>query len=124
SCPAPLEPVGGIRNGLRGRLASAAAFDITWGGGRESLDRVEGAAFPTALSPWLAGRACFAVGCGVIAPLSDRAAEESLADAGAGLSCAPRTTGPPRQTVRARAIVQTAGREPGKTTNRLAPARG
>ena len=36
----------------------------------------------------------------------------------------PGTAEPPRQTDRARAIVQTAGREPGKTMNRLAPARG
>ena len=51
SCVVPLKPPGGIKNGLRVRLASAAALDITWGGGRESLDRVEGAALTLALLP-------------------------------------------------------------------------
>ena len=84
--------------------------------------------FPAALPLLAAGlpeaEAGAGDGLGASVFLPVRADEELVTDAGAGLSWAPRTTEPPRQTVRARAIVQTAGREPGKTMNRLAPARG
>ena len=107
----------------RGRLASAAAFDITWGGGRESLDRVEGAAFPTGLSlgrplgPSLPLASACLRSCRTEPPRSParlpRPADPE-----------PRTAGPPRHTVQGESHRPDGRPGTWKTMNRLAPAGG